>query len=136
MLEKKATAAFSFLNQQTSPFIMSVRVFGLYGQKRTHSTQPLRALDKTHSNCLFSKDVVDLAFEAFVDDRVLKEEGETAPKLKHGVLVQSFTLKAVSDKGLRKCENSSQEKRPKDAPTCTISVFLMDEIFSLELLER
>ena len=67
----------------TNKSIYKVRVFGLYyGQKRTHSTQPLRALDKTHSNCLFSKDVVDLAFEAFVDDRVLKEEGENSAKAK------------------------------------------------------
>ena len=60
------------------PCLWSLRTDKTY----TLHTQPLRALDKTHSNCLFSKDVVDLAFEAFVDDRVLKEEGENSAKAK------------------------------------------------------
>ena len=80
LLEKKAKEAFSFLNQQTSPFIRSVSLVFTDRKTYTLHTQPLRALDKTHSNCLFSKDVVDLAFEAFVDDRVLKEEGENSAK--------------------------------------------------------
>ena len=82
LLEKKAKEAFSFLNQQTSPFIRSVSLVFTDRKTYTLHTQPLRALDKTHSNCLFSKDVVDLAFEAFVDDRVLKEEGENSAKAK------------------------------------------------------
>ena len=118
LLEKKAKEAFSFLNQQTSPFIRSVSLV-FTDRKRTHSTHNhFVRWTRLTQTAFFPRMLWTWPLRPSSTTAFWKRKEKTAPKLRHGVLVKSLSLKAVFDKGRGGgCENSSGKK----AERCTIS---------------
>ena len=100
MLEKKGQGGLYFL-KPTNKSIYKVRVFGLYGQtKRTHSTHNhFVRWTRLTQTAFFPRMLWTWPLRPSSTTAFWKRKEKTAPKLRHGVLVKSLSLKAVFDKG-------------------------------------